>query len=131
MASYKAVIGDPKDGKSYSTVVEGQHATALLGKQIEDEVDGIFFSLPGYKVKITGGMDNAGFPMRPDLPGGGRKKILVSKGIGFNPNHDGQRKKKMYRGNTISTDTALINAVITQYGPKKVGSHLKKKEKKE
>ena len=108
MATYKAVIGDPKDGKSYSTEVTDQHATALLGKKIGEEVDGIFFGLPGFKVKITGGMDNAGFSMRPDLPGQGRKKILVTKGIGFKPSHEGVRRKKMFRGNTISDDSTTV-----------------------
>ncbi len=131
MTVYKAVIGDSKKGKSYSTTIEGQHATALLGKKIGDELDGIFFGLPGYKVKIAGGMDNSGFTMRPDLPGSGRKKLLVTKGHGFKPDHNGQRRRKMFRGNQICDDTAVINCVVTQYGPKKIDKLLVKSEEKE
>lgn len=126
---FKAVIGDPKTGRSYSTIVSDQHATALLGKRIGDELDGIFFGIPGYKVRITGGTDFSGFPMRRDLQGPQKKRILVSKGLGFKPKIKGQRKKKTFRGNTISADITQINVVITQYGQKPVEEYLGKKEK--
>jgi acyl carrier protein phosphodiesterase len=41
-----------------------------------DEFDGIFVSLPGYKLVVTGGTDHAGFSMRRDIEGSRLKRIL-------------------------------------------------------
>ena len=130
MADFRAVISDPKDGKSYQVPVAGHHANSLIGKKIGDVVDGIFVGLPGYKLQITGGSDKDGFPMRKDLPGPRRKKLLVSKSIGFNAQEGGLRIRKNMRGNTISPDTLQINMKVTQHGMKPVGDLVKKEEKK-
>jgi len=130
LADFRAVISDPKDGKSYQVPVAGHHANSLIGKKIGDIVDGIFVGLPGYKLQITGGSDKDGFPMRKDLPGPRRKKLLVSKSIGFNAQEGGLRIRKNMRGNTISPDTLQINMKVTQHGMKPVGDLVKKEEKK-
>ncbi len=131
MADFKAVINDPKDGMSYQAPVAGHHANSLIGKKIGDVIDGIFVGLPGYKLQITGGSDKDGFPMRKDLPGPRRKKLLVSKSTGFKPDKGGLRKKKNMRGNTVAPDTLQINLKITAHGLKPVSELIKKEEKKE
>ncbi len=131
MAEFKVVISDPKTGKSYSKTISGHHANSLIGRKIGDEIDGIFVEMPGYKLKITGGTDAQGFVMRPDLPGMRRKKILVSRGIGFKSKHPGIRKRKMFRGNVIGPDIAQINLKIVKYGAKPVEEALGEKEIKE
>ena len=60
MVEFKAVINDVKTGKSYQMDVSGHHANSLIGKKIGDVVDGIFVSLPGYKLTISGGSDKDG-----------------------------------------------------------------------
>jgi small subunit ribosomal protein S6e len=128
MVEFKAVIADVKNGKSYQTVVAGQHANRLMGMKIGDEFDGLFVSLPGYKLKITGGSDKDGYPMRGDLPGQQRKKIVLSGGVGFHPKMDGQRRRKYVRGNTISADIVQINLTVTSYGPRQIEEQLKQEE---
>jgi len=130
LADFRAVINDTKDGKTYQTPVSGHHANSLIGKKIGDVVDGIFVGLPGYKLEISGGSDKDGFPMRKDLPGPRRKKLLMSKSIGFNSKKGGLRKRKNVRGNTISPDTLQINMKVTQHGMKPVADLIKKEEKK-
>ncbi len=130
MADFRAVVGDPKDGKSYQVPVSGHHANSLIGKKIGDIVDGIFVGLPGYKLQITGGSDKDGFPMRSDLPGPRRKKLLVSKSTGFKDKKGGLRRRKNMRGNAVSPDTLQINLKVTQHGMKPVGDLVKKEEKK-
>lgn len=130
MVEFKAVISDPKSGKTYNRTIAGHYASALIGKKIGDDVDGLFVSLPGYKLKITGGSDKDGFPMRKDLPGPRRKKLLMSKSIGFNSKKSGLRRRKNVRGNTISPDTLQINMKVTQHGMKPVADLIKKEEKK-
>jgi small subunit ribosomal protein S6e len=131
LAEFKAVINDPKDGKSYQTSVTGHHANSLIGKKIGDVIDGIFVGLPGYKLQITGGSDKDGFPMRKDLPGPRRKKLLISKSTGFNPLERGLRQKKSVRGNTVAPDTLQVNLKVTAHGMKPVADLIKNEEKKE
>lgn len=121
MVDFKVVVSDPKDGKSYQVAVTGQHANVLVRKKIGDEIDGMFLSLPGYKVKITGGSDRDGFPMRPEIAGSNRKKLLVSNSIGFNPvDYPGKRAKVSMRGGEISPEIVQINTKVVTHGPKPI-----------
>jgi small subunit ribosomal protein S6e len=120
MVEFKVIVNDTKKGKSYQIPVAGHHANSLVGKKIGDEVDGIFVSLPGYKLRITGGTDKDGFPMRTDLPGSMRRRLLVSDSIGCHPKELGKRVKKSVRGNTVSQDTVQINMRVTKYSSKPI-----------
>lgn len=121
MVDFKVVVSDPKDGKSYQVNVTGQHANVLVRKKIGDEVDGMFLGLPGYKVKITGGSDKDGFPMRPEIHAASRKQLLVAESIGFQPkDYPGKRMKISLRGGEISPEIAQINTKIIAHGPKPV-----------
>lgn len=128
MAEFRANISDPKTGKSYQKQVGGNQANAILGKKIGDKMDGIFVEMPGYKLEITGGSDKDGFPMRRDLPGPRRKKLLISKGMGFNPHMEGERRKKTMRGTQVSPDIAQINMKVVTRGPRSVEELLGKKQ---
>lgn len=131
MVEFKVVVNDTKSGKSYQVPVSGHHANSLIGKKIGDEVDGIFISLPGYKLQITGGTDKDGFAMRKDLPGMIRRKILLSDGKGFHEIEPGMRKKKSMRGNTIGQDVVQINMKVTKHSSKPIDSLLKPETKVE
>jgi len=120
LAKFQLNIGDPESGKSYKTVVEGAKANSLIGKRISEEVDGNPLGFPGYMFKITGGSDKDGFPMRSNLDGPIRKKILATKSQGFNISEKGMKKRKLVRGNTISDDIYQINVRIVTMGKKKI-----------
>jgi len=128
MVDFRANISDPKTGKSYKKEVSGNQANAILGKKIGDRMDGIFVEMPGYKLEITGGSDKDGVPMRRDLPGPRRKKLLISKGLGFHPHMDGERRRKTMRGNQISPDIVQINMKVVTRGPRAVEELLGKQE---
>ena len=131
MVEFKAVIADPKSGKTYQTVVSGHHANSLIGKKIGDEFDGIFVSLPGYKLILTGGSDKDGFPMRKDIHGMKRRKVLLSDSTGFNAIKPGMRQRKSICGNTISPDIIQVNMKITNYGSKPIEDALKSTDAQE
>jgi len=120
MVEFKTIVNDVKTGKSYNKKVSGHHANSLIGKKIGEVVDGIFVDLPGYKLKITGGSDGNGTPMRSDLPGPKRRKLLLSDGLGFKERYPGERKRVMIRGSTISGEIVQINMAIVEYGPKSI-----------
>ena len=125
MVEFKVVVNDTKNGKSHNVSVSGHHANSLIGKKIGDEVDGIFVSLPGYKLLITGGTDKNGFAMRGDLPGMTRRRLLVSNGKGFKAREEGMRKKKSMRGNTINQDIVQINMKVIKFSSKPIENLIK------
>ena len=132
MAEFKIVVSDPKTKKSYQKAVD-QKESQLLGKKIGDRIKGDVVGLSGYELQITGGSDSDGFPMRLDVEGMARKKLLVTGGIGFHSRKKGERKRKSIRGNTVSQSVAQINTKIVAYGSTPVDKVLAKpaEEKKE
>ena len=131
MTSFKFVISDPETRKSYQLEVDQTKASGLIGKRIDDEVDGDLIGLSGYSLKITGGSDKDGFPMHPNVHGPVRKKILLSNPPGFHPKKKGERKRKTLRGNTISVDIVQVNVKVVKKGAKPIEEVLPSKTKKE
>ena len=115
MAEIKINIGDSKTKKTYNKTVED--ASGFHGKKIGDKVNGELLDFAGYEFEITGGSDSAGFPMRKDVEGQMRKKILIVGGVGMrNQKRKGLKLRKMVAGNTIYEKTAQINLKITKWG---------------
>jgi len=114
MAKFKIVVSDPASGKAKTIDVEGDKATPLIGRKIGDVVDGAIVGMPGKKLLITGGSDKDGFPMRPDVHGGVKMRVLLSGGAGFKPRNKGERRRKTVRGNTITEDIVQINVKIVE-----------------
>ncbi len=123
MATFKLVISNPRSGIAKQVEISGDEAERLIGRRIGEEVSakelGLNLSeifgeeIPAdARLKITGGTDKDGFPMRPDVHGPRRVKILVSRGPGFRPKERGERRKKTVRGNVISPDIAQINLKV-------------------
>jgi small subunit ribosomal protein S6e len=128
MAEFKIVVSDPKNAKSHSIEVKGYYASSLLGKKIGEEIDGILVGLPGYKLVLTGGSDKDGFPMRKDLNTSGRRRVLLSAGIGFHFKHKGLRKRRTIHGAIVSPNIVQLNFKIKEHGPKSIEEVLKKKK---
>ena len=107
MANFKITISDTK-GKSIIKELKESDANPLLGLVVGQETDASLVGLEG-KIKITGGSDKSGIPMRSDLLGGMRKRVLIAKGVGMQDTEKGLRKRKLLRGNTISEEIYQIN----------------------
>ncbi|MBW9222929.1 30S ribosomal protein S6e [Methanothermococcus sp. SCGC AD-155-K20] len=116
MVKFKIVVSDA-DGKSHQLEVEN---AALIGKKIGDEINGSLIGLEGYKLKITGGSDKCGFPMRHDIHDNMKMRVLLSKEPGYKPSDKGIRKRKSVRGNTISSDIVQINTKVIESGDKPI-----------
>lgn len=114
MAKFKVIVSDPEDGTSKTFELEDARAVPLIGKKIGDVIDGAVLGLSGYKLQITGGSDKDGFPMRPNVHGGVRRKVVLSGGVGFNPENEGQRRRKMVRGNVITDEIVQVNMKIVE-----------------
>jgi len=127
----KLVVSDPKTGKTVQVDIPEEKRTLLVGKKIGDELSGDDFGLAGYTLKLTGGSDDSGFPMKASISGSRKLRSLVSGGIGFNPKRKGIRKKKMFRGDTYSLEITQINSLVTTPGPQSLEEIAPKGEKPE
>jgi len=144
MAEFKLVLSDPKTGKSIQREAKDNLARSLIGKKIKETIKGELIDLPGYEFVITGGSDNAGFPMRSDISGSMRKRITAVSGIGVtnklrkpNPKKKGWRRmkgmrlKKTVAGDTVHDKTAQINMKVTKHGRDPIFGDAKENAKPE
>jgi small subunit ribosomal protein S6e len=118
MAKFKVIVSDPEDGTSKVIELDEVRATPLIGRRIGETIDGAVVNMPAYKLLIRGGSDTDGVPMRPNVHGGGRRKVILSSGAGFNPKRKGERKRKTVRGDIITDEIIQINIKIVEK-PKK------------
>ena len=128
-------VGNPGTKKTYKVELDMDKARPLFGKKIGQEFNGEAIGLDGYKLKITGGSDLSGFPMRRDIEGTGKRRVLLNAGShGFRKRRyhsipegegskknlketrKGERRRKAIRGNTISDSIRQINCVVTKTG---------------
>lgn len=117
---YKLNISGGREGpgKGLSKLIEiDEKKFRFEGMKIGDIIKGGLIGFPNYKFEIMGGSDSSGFPMRKDVHGPVKKKILVSKrGTGYKPQRRGERRRKTVRGNEVTTDMTLLNLKVATYG---------------
>ena len=118
MAKFKIILSDPVTGKSQMIELEGSRAVPLVGRRLGEVIDGAAVGLGGHKLKITGGSDKDGFPMRPDIHGGVKTRVIITKGVGLHSTSKGERRRKTLRGSVITEEIVQINMKITEK-PKK------------
>ncbi len=120
-----------KDGKTHSVELEENEINAIKGKRIGQEFDGSVLGLDGYTLEITGGSDKDGFPMKKNLQGTARRKVLIKKGIGVKKLRSGERKRKSMRGNAVDTDIAQLNTKVVEEGSESIDTLLNPDENDE
>jgi len=116
MAPFQVVVADPDSGRTFQREVDGQDANRFASRSLGDEIDGDAVGLDGATIELTGGSDDAGRPLRADVDGPDLKEVLLTGGVGFEPDHDGERKRVTVRGREISDAVAQINAKVVDAG---------------
>ncbi len=126
-AAPKLILSNPEDGTAKTITLDPGIFRLFMGKKIGDEIDGSVLGYKGYRIRITGGTDKDGFPLRPDVSGARKVRILITTGIGFKgyekpPSRKkkqrqrrkkkGLRRRRTVRGNVISEAVAQINAAL-------------------
>ena len=75
----------------------------------------------GYVVRISGGNDKQGFPMKQGVLTHGRVRLLLSKGHScYRPRRTGGRKRKSVRGCIVDANLSVLNLVIMKKGEKDI-----------
>jgi len=130
MVDFKIVISDPSTGKTYQKEVKDDDARKFIGLKIGDKLKGDFLELGNVELEVTGGSDYCGFPMRKDVFGSGRKKILAVGGVGIRNKEKGIKIRKTVCGNTIHAKISQINIRVLGGKPVKVKEKKPKAEEK-
>jgi small subunit ribosomal protein S6e len=110
LAQFKLVISDTR-GKSITQELKDRAAQPLVGSRIGTVIDASVIGVAGGKLKITGGSDKAGTPMRADVHGGVKKYILLSTGVG---NRSEARIRKLVRGNMVTEEIYQLNCMLVE-----------------
>ena len=154
--TFVAVVNDTNPdngGRSYNLTVGGNNLSQFLGKKIGDMLEGRWDgegdkTLSGSILESTGGSHKTGTPMRSDLEGGTRQSVLVTASTGFKGHNlvhkakggekrrfrykpDGMRKRRNFRGNTITQDTRQINLKVVEAANKSLSDILGAEEAEE
>ncbi len=110
LAQFKLTISD-KSGKTIAQELKDKSAQPLLGTKVGSILDSSIVGIAGGKLKITGGSDKSGTPMRPDVHGGVKKYVLLSTGVG---NRSEARIRKLVRGNMVTEEIYQLNSVLVE-----------------
>jgi small subunit ribosomal protein S6e len=114
MAKFKVIVSDPEAGTSKVVELEEARASPFIGRKLGETLDGSAVDLPAHTVQILGGSDKDGVPMRGNVHGGVRRRVVLSGGAGFGPKKAGERKRKTVRGNIITDEIVQINMKIVE-----------------
>ncbi|HEX2472826.1 MAG TPA: S6e family ribosomal protein [Nitrososphaera sp.] len=110
MAQFKLIVSDRK-GRTIAQELKDRTAQPLLGTKVGSTIDSSIVGVAGGKLKITGGSDRSGTPMRGDVHGGVKKYVLLSTGVG-NRNED--RIRKLVRGNMVTEEIYQLNSMLIE-----------------
>uniref|UniRef100_A0A8C5LNE0 Small ribosomal subunit protein eS6 n=1 Tax=Leptobrachium leishanense TaxID=445787 RepID=A0A8C5LNE0_9ANUR len=102
------------DERKLRTFYEKRMATEVSADPLGDE-------WKGYVVRISGGNDKQGFPMKQGVLTHGRVRLLLSKGHScYRPRRTGERKRKSVRGCIVDANLSVLNLVIVRKGEKDI-----------
>lgn len=110
MAQFKLIISDKK-GRTIAQELKDRTAQPLLGTKVGSIIDSSIVGIAGGKLKITGGSDRSGTPIRPDVHGGVKKYVLLSTGVG---NRSEARVRKLVRGNMVTEEIYQLNTMLIE-----------------
>merc|ERR1712183_263058 len=86
-----------------------------MGQEVEADTLGDEFK--GYVLRITGGNDKQGFPMKQGILTNGRVRLLLKKGTTcYRPRKDGERKRKSVRGCIVDGNLSVLSMAIIKKG---------------
>ena len=73
--------------------------------------------LQGYVVRIGGGNDKQGFPMKQGVLTTGRVRLLLSKGHScYRPRRTGERHRRSVRGCIVDGNLSVLSLIIIKKG---------------
>ncbi|KAI3639537.1 hypothetical protein MIR68_002231 [Amoeboaphelidium protococcarum] len=116
----KLNIANPSTGLQKSYEIDDERKLRIFyDKRISAEVeaDALGDEFKGYVLKITGGNDKQGFPMKQGVLLPHRVRLLLSEGHScYRPRRHGERKRKSVRGCIVGNDMSALSLVVVKQG---------------
>ncbi|RKP02268.1 hypothetical protein CXG81DRAFT_25047 [Caulochytrium protostelioides] len=117
----KLNISCPSTGANKSFEIEDERRLRIFYDQrmaAEVKADALGDEFAGYVLKITGGNDKQGFPMKQGVLYNHRVRLLLSEGSScYRPRRDGERKRKSVRGCIVTADMSALSLSVVRAGP--------------
>ncbi|AFR94993.1 small subunit ribosomal protein S6e [Cryptococcus neoformans] len=116
----KVNFSNPATGAQKLIDFEDERKTRVfMEKRMGQEVaiDSLGEEFAGYVVRITGGNDKQGFPMKQGVLLQHRTRLLLSDGHScYRARRDGERKRKSVRGCIVGSDIGVLAVAIVKQG---------------
>ncbi|KAI6027046.1 40S ribosomal protein S6 [Pisolithus marmoratus] len=116
----KLNIANPATGQQKTVDIDEERRYRIFyDKKISQEVeaDTLGDEWKGYVLRITGGNDKQGFPMKQGVLLPHRVRLLLSDGHScYRPRRDGERRRKSVRGCIVGSDIAVLSLIIVKQG---------------
>eukprot|EP00992_Anisonema_acinus_P013332 TRINITY_DN8683_c0_g1_i1.p1 TRINITY_DN8683_c0_g1~~TRINITY_DN8683_c0_g1_i1.p1 ORF type:complete len:273 (+),score=64.16 TRINITY_DN8683_c0_g1_i1:72-890(+) len=122
----KINVASPSSGTQKVFEVDDERKLLqLYEKRMSQEFPGeiVGDQFKGYTLRITGGQDKQGFPMKQGVLSNARVHLLLSSGVVGLQSwrvRNGERRRKSIRGCIVGPDIAILNCVIVTEGEAKV-----------
>jgi len=116
----KLNIAIPSTGAQKLIELHDEHKLRIFYEKrmgAEVEVDALGDEWKGYVLRITGGNDKQGFPMKQGVLTNIRVRLLLSKGHScYRPRRNGERKRKSVRGCIVDANLSALSLVVVKKG---------------
>merc|ERR1712180_8718 len=117
-ATMKLNVSFPANGTQKLIEMEDEIKLRFFnGKRMAQEVSAecLGEQWKGYVVRISGGNDKQGFPMKQGVMSNGRVRLLLSKGHStYRSRRAGERKRKSCRGCIVDSNLSVLNLVVVK-----------------
>lgn len=120
----KLNISNPATGaQKLIDVEDDKKLRPFMDKRISQEVEGSSLGdeWKGYILKITGGNDKQGFPMKQGILTNNRVRLLLSRGHScYRERRSGERRRKSVKGCIVDNNLSVLSLVIMKKGEQEI-----------
>jgi len=120
----KLNVAIPSTGAQKIFEIHDEHILRIFYEKrmgAEVEADTLGDEWKGYVLRITGGNDKQGFPMKQGVLSNGRVRLLLAKGQScYRPRRTGERKRKSVLGCIVDANLSALSLIVIKKGEKEI-----------
>lgn len=120
----KLNISNPATGaQKLIDIEDDKKLRPFMDKRISQEVDASCLGdeWKGYIVKITGGNDKQGFPMKQGILTNNRVRLLLAKGHScYRERRSGERRRRSVKGCIVDNNLSVLSLVVMKKGEQEI-----------